>query len=59
MWRLVGYGIYFGFWFGLGFWAKEKNHPKIETLAWLIGGISVLMAIFSLIGAEVRYLHWT
>jgi hypothetical protein len=58
MWKVVGYAIYFVCWFGLGFWAKKENHPKIETFAWLIGGISALMVIFAVIGAEVQYLHW-
>jgi hypothetical protein len=49
MWKAIGIGLYFYGWDALFRWGRKKGKPDVETLAWLMGGLSVLMLIFMLL----------
>jgi hypothetical protein len=50
--------IWIGGWSIIGRWGRSKGSYNTETLAWLMGGISALMAIFALLNMELRYLEY-
>jgi hypothetical protein len=56
----LGTVIFFALWIGgcflLGRWGRRKGSYNTETLAWLMGGIAVLMGIFATLSMELRYL---
>jgi hypothetical protein len=56
----LGTVIFFTLWIGgcflLGRWGRRKGSYNTETLAWLMGGIAVLMGIFATLSMELRYL---
>ena len=51
MWKVIIIGLYFSGWYALFKWGRKKDKPDIETLAWLMGGLSFLMLIFG-------FLNW-
>lgn len=51
MWKAIVIGLYFSGWFALFRWGRRQGKPDIETLAWLMGGLSFLMLIFG-------FLNW-
>lgn len=58
MWKAIVILIYFSGWYALFIWGRKKNKPNIETLAWLMGGLSVLMLIFGLLNWELVFLGY-
>jgi hypothetical protein len=53
MWKAVLIVLYFSGLFTLFRWGRKKGKPSVETLAWLIGGLSVLMLVFGLLNWEL------
>ncbi|MDB4303656.1 hypothetical protein N9934_02580 [Desulfosarcina sp.] len=58
MWKAIVIGLYFSGWFALGRWGRKNDKPNVETLAWLMGGISFLMLIFGLLNWELVFLGY-
>ena len=56
MWKTILIIIYFSGWYALFRLGRQKNKPHIETLAWLMGGLSVLMLIFGILNWELTLL---
>jgi hypothetical protein len=54
----LGFILWFGAWCAFGMWGRHKGRQSTETLAWLMGGISVLMAIFAVLSMELHYLGY-
>jgi hypothetical protein len=50
--------LYFSGWYALFRWGRSRNKPNIETLAWLMGGLSVLMLIFGILNWELTVLGY-
>ncbi|BBO70407.1 hypothetical protein DSCA_43370 [Desulfosarcina alkanivorans] len=55
---ILSFVIWIGGWTMLGRWGRRKGSHNMETLAWLMGGISALMGIFALLNMELRYLEY-
>ena len=55
---ILSFVIWIGGWIMLGRWGRRKGSNSMETLAWLMGGISALMGIFALLNMELRYLEY-
>lgn len=53
MLKVILTAIYFSGWYALFLWGRRKNNQSIETLAWLMGGLSVLMLIFAILNWEL------
>lgn len=58
MWKPIVILAYFSGWYALFRWGRSKNKPNIETLAWLMGGLSVLMLIFAVLNWELSILGY-
>ena len=58
MWKIILIGLYFAGWYALFSWGRKKGKPNIETLAWLMGGLSVLMMIFGVLNWELVLLGY-
>lgn len=58
MWKLIVILIYFSGWYTLFRWGRSKGKPNIETLAWLMGGLSVLMLVFGVLNWELSILGY-
>ena len=58
MWKTILIILYFSGWFALFKWSRQKGKPQIETLAWLMGGLSCLMLIFGLLNWELSLLGY-
>jgi hypothetical protein len=58
MWKVIVVGLYFGGLFALFRWGRKNGKPSVETLAWLIGGLSVLMMVFVLLNWELVFLGY-
>lgn len=58
MWKAILIIGYFSGWYALFRWGRMNNKPKIETLAWLMGGLSVLMLVFGLLNLELVFLGY-
>ena len=50
--------FYFSGWYALFRWSRIKNKPNVETLAWLMGGLSFLMLIFGILNWELTLLGY-
>lgn len=50
--------LYFSGWFALFRWARRNDNPKVEILAWLMGGLSCLMLIFGVLNWELTLLGY-
>jgi len=49
--------IYFSGWYALFRWGRNHS-PRIEILAWLMGGLSGLMLIFGILNWELTVLGY-
>jgi hypothetical protein len=58
MWKAIFVIIYFSGWYALFRWGRMKNKPQVETLAWLMGGLSVLMLLFGILNWELMLLGY-
>lgn len=50
--------FYFSGWYALFRWSRINNKPNVETLAWLMGGLSFLMLIFGILNWELTLLGY-
>jgi hypothetical protein len=58
MWKAILIVLYFSGLFALFRWGRKKGKPSVETLAWLMGGLSVLMLVFGLLNWELVFLGY-
>jgi len=58
MWKTIAVAIYFSGWYALFRWGRNSGRPNVETLAWLMGGLSVLMLIFAILNWELSVLGY-
>ena len=58
MLKAIVIGLYFSGLYALYRWGRKKGKPNVETLAWLMGGLSCLMLIFGLLNWELVFLGY-
>ncbi len=58
MFKVIFIVLYFSGWFALFRWGRKNGKPNVETLAWLMGGLSVLMLVFGLLNWELVFLGY-
>jgi hypothetical protein len=58
MWKLILTLLYFSGWYALYRWGSSNDKQNVVVLAWLMGGISVLMLIFGVLNWELTLLGY-